>query len=88
MGSHEGNGPYALYCAVECREEASPDAEVAAEDGSTGFDCYDRADASFAVGGITILELSGLRCTSEMGKVVPEAFDSMPYCTSDGLRRC
>jgi len=47
--------PYALHRAVERREETSPDAEVAAENGGAGFDCYDGADAPFAVGGVTVL---------------------------------
>ena len=47
--------PYALHRAVKRREETTPDAEVAAEDGGAGFDGYDGADASFAVGGVTVL---------------------------------
>jgi hypothetical protein len=47
--------PYALHCAVERREETSPDAEVAAENRGAGFDCYNGANTSFAVGGVTVL---------------------------------
>ena len=47
--------PYALHCAVKCREETSPDAEVAPEDGGAGFNGYNGADASFAIGRVTVL---------------------------------
>ena len=47
--------PYALHRAVERREETSPDAEVAPEDGGAGFNGYNGADASFAIGRVTVL---------------------------------
>lgn len=77
--------PNALDSAIECRKQSSPYAEITTQDRCSDLQCCKRADASFAVRGISRTAIIRLINVVQESNDKPEALDSMPQCTSNGL---